>query len=238
MKPVNEVRLTANAPVAPASTYQQLACDYVKSRIMNLNLKPGAYLTDSQIATEVNISRTPVREAFHRLEHEGLLVNQARRGWQVYTLSLQDIDQIFDIKEVLEGMTACQASRCQDENLRAALERALQCMIAASQNGAADAWHQADTDLHDTVFAMSGNERVARIVQNLNDQWHHVRIGFIALEGRMQRSSAEHEVIVAAILAGDGETAESLMRSHLNNLRQELVRLLVNLVLPFVQEGV
>ena len=71
---------------------------------MKLELKPGAYLTDSQIAAEVNISRTPVREAFYRLEHEGLLVNQARRGWRVYTLSLQDIEQIFDIKRSPGGV--------------------------------------------------------------------------------------------------------------------------------------
>ena len=111
---------------------------------MKLELKPGAYLTDSQIATEVNISRTPVREAFRRLEHEGLLVNQARRGWRVYTLSLQDIEEIFDIKVALEGMIARQAARCQDEGLRAALDRALERMIAASQAEAAEAWHQAD----------------------------------------------------------------------------------------------
>ena len=82
---------------------------------MKLELKPGAYLTDSQIAAEVNISRTPVREAFYRLEHEGLLVNQARRGWRVYTLSLQDIEQIFESKEALEGMVSRQAAACRDE---------------------------------------------------------------------------------------------------------------------------
>jgi DNA-binding GntR family transcriptional regulator len=238
MESVNELRLAENAAAEPASTYQQLAYDYVKSRIMKLEIKPGAYLTDSQIAAEVNISRTPVREAFHRLEHEGLLVSQARRGWRVYTLSLHDIEEIFDIKEALEGMVARQAARCQDEGLRAALDRALQRMIAASQAGATDAWHQADVDLHDAIFAMAANERAARIIQNINDQWHRIRIGFIAMDGRMERSSAEHGAIVAGILAGDGDIAESRMRSHLNNVRQDLVRLLVNLVLPFVQEGV
>ena len=111
-------------------------------------------------------------------------------------------------------------------------------MISAAQAESVDAWYRADVDLHDTLFAMAANERAARIIQNLNDQWHRVRIGFVALEGRMQRSSTEHAAIVASILAGNGDTAENLMRSHLNNVRQELVRLLVNLVLPFVQEGV
>ncbi len=238
MDSVSELRVAGTVAAEPASTYQQLAYDYVKSRIMRLELKPGAYLTDSQVATDLNVSRTPVREAFYRLENEGLLVNQARRGWRVYTLSLQDIEQIFDIKEALEGMVARQATRCRDEKLRSALQEALQRMLAANQAGAADAWHKADTDLHDTIFQMAANDRAARIVQNLNDQWHRIRIGFVAIEGRMQRSSVEHQAIIASILAGDGETAESLMRSHLDNVRQELVRLLVNLVLPFVQDGV
>ena len=85
---------------------------------------------------------------------------------------------------------------------------------------------------------MAANDRAARIIQNINDQWHRIRIGFVAMEGRMERSSAEHSAFVAGILAGDGDVAESLMRSHLNNVRQDLVRLLVNLVLPFVQEGI
>ena len=238
MGSVNELPFVGSAPAEPVSTYQQLAYDYVKSRIMRLELKPGAYITDSQIATEVNVSRTPVREAFYRLEHEGLLVSQARRGWRVYTLSLQDIEEIFDIKEALEGMVARQAAQCHDEDLRAALREALQRMTAASQVGAADDWHKADTDVHNTIFAMAANDRAAHIIQNLNDQWHRIRIGFVAIEGRMQRASTEHAAIVACILAGDGDTAESLMRSHLDNVRQELIRLLVNLVLPFVQDGV
>jgi len=65
-----------------------------------------------------------------------------------------------------------------------------------------------------------------------------VRIGFVAMQGRIERSNPEHEEIVQSILSGDGERAERHMRVHLNKVREELVRLLVNLVLPFVEEGV
>jgi DNA-binding GntR family transcriptional regulator len=85
---------------------------------------------------------------------------------------------------------------------------------------------------------MVNNDRAYRIVTNLNDQWHRVRIGFVAMQGRMTRSTDEHKGIVDAILAGDGEVAEQRMRHHLNAVREELVRLLVNLVLPFVENGV
>jgi DNA-binding GntR family transcriptional regulator len=221
-----------------AATLQEEAYGYVKAQIMNLDLKPGQYVTDSQVATELEISRTPVREALRRLEQEGLLVNQARRGWKVYALSLADIHEIFDIKQALEGMIARRAADCADSELRSALRAAMERMKRASEDDDPVAWQEADAQLHQVVFAMGANERATSIIQNLNDQWHRVRIGFIALQGRIERSNPEHEAIIGSILSGDGEEAERLMHIHLNNVRDELVRLLTNLVLPFVEEGV
>jgi DNA-binding GntR family transcriptional regulator len=219
-------------------TYQQQAYDFVKAQIMTLKYKPNQYVTDTQVAGELGISRTPVREAFHRLENEGLLFNEARRGWRVYSLSLEDIREIFDIKEVVEGMIARKACMCEDEGLRDALKDALRRMVAASEADDSDAWLAADVDLHNILFDMAGNDRAHRIVDNLNDQWHRVRIGFVAMQARMADSTAEHQQFVQSILAGDGVRAEPQMRDHLNNVRQELERLLVNVVLPFVENGV
>lgn len=220
------------------ATLQEQAYDFVKAQIMNLDLKPGQYVTDSQVASDLKISRTPVREALRRLEQEGLLVNQARRGWKVYTLSLEDIHEIFDIKEALEGMIARRAADCEDSELRNALKAAIERMRCAGEADDPVAWQKADAQLHQVIFAMGANERATSIIQNLNDQWHRVRIGFIALQGRIERSNPEHEAIIGSILSGEGEEAERLMHIHLNNVRDELVRLLTNLVLPFVEEGV
>ena len=104
--------MTANLSPKPeiSATYQQQAYDYVKDQITGLKLKPGQTLTDSQVAAELEISRTPVREALRRLEQEGLLVNDSRRGWKIYSLSLDDIRQIFEIKQLLEGLIVEQAA--------------------------------------------------------------------------------------------------------------------------------
>jgi DNA-binding GntR family transcriptional regulator len=219
-------------------TLQQQAYDYVKAQIMNLELKPGQYVTDSQVASALNISRTPVREALRRLEQEGLLINRARRGWKVYTLSLEDIHEIFDIKVSLEGMIVRRAARCDDEPLQSALRAAMDQMHRAAEVGDREAWQRADFQLHQAIFAMGGNERVTQIIKSVDEQWHRVRIGFVAMQGRIERSNPEHALIVESILSGDGAEAERLMRAHLENVREELVRLLVNLVLPFVEEGV
>lgn len=234
----NEPTTRTQTATGSVTTYQQQAYEFVKARIMNLDLKPGQYVTDSQIAGELNISRTPVRDALRLLEHEGFLISEARRGWKIYSLSLEDIHEIFDIKVALEGMITGQAAECNDKEKRAALRDAMERMKQAAAANDDEVWRQADVELHDTIFSMCPNERAARIIRNLNEQWWRVRIGFLAMQGRIERSNPEHEAIVEGILAGDGEEAERLMRVHLNNVREELVRLLVNLVLPFVQEGV
>jgi len=220
------------------TTYQQQAYEFIKSRITNHSFKAGQYITDAQIAKELSISRTPVREAFHRLENESLLVYEARRGWKVYTLSLEDINEIFDIKMVVEGMAARKAAECQDETLRTALRDTFQEMCLATEANDIDSWIRADLRFHDIIFMMANNERAHRIIQNLNDQWNRVRIGFTTIQSRVNRSCDEHKAIMEGILAGDGERAERQTHAHFKQVREELIHLLVNMVLPFVEEGV
>ena len=100
------------------------------------------------------------------------------------------------------------------------------------------AWLETDVHLHDVLFMMAGNERAHHIVEDLNVQWHRVRVGFVALQGRTRRSADEHRAFIECILAGNGEEAERQMRAHLNQVRDELAHLLVTMVLPFANEGV
>lgn len=219
-------------------TYQQQAYQYIKEQIFTVGFKPGEYIQDNQIANKLEISRTPVREAFHRLENEGLLVYEARRGWKVYVLSLDDINEIFDLKLVIEGMTARKAADCEDEKLCLELRATLQMMEEAVKTNNLDNWIEADTRLHDIIFELAGNQRALNILRNLNDQWHRIRGGFVARTGRIEESLIEHQAFVDAILAGRGDDAERLMVDHLVYIRDDLINLLVNLVLPFVDEGV
>jgi len=221
-----------------SATYQQQAYQYIKEQIFSVGLKPGEYITDSQIASNLNISRTPVREAFHRLENEGLLTYEARKGWKVYVLSLKDIHEIFDLKLVIEGMTARKAAECQNEELCAELKRIIQKMEYSGKTEDLVTWTEADNRLHDIIFEMADNQRALNIIHNLNDQWHRLRVGFVARTGRKEQSIIEHQLFVESILRGDGEAAEQYMVVHLARVRDELVNLLVNLVLPFVDKGV
>ena len=116
-------------------SFQQKAYEYVKEKITLRHYRPSEYIMDSQIADELNISRTPVREAFHRLESEKLLIYETRRGWKVYALSLEDINEIFDLKTEIEGMIVRKAATCDDRKLRKLLEDAFQEMVKKSRRG-------------------------------------------------------------------------------------------------------
>jgi len=218
-------------------THQQRAYQYVKSRIRNLQLKPGQLITDAKIAEELEVSRTPVREALRRLEQEGLLEKKARAGWRVYTLSLDDVKEIFDIKLALECMVARRAAECEDQALRATLTDALEAMKVAAEADDRRAWYEADVELHRAIFHMGGNERANQIIRGLNDQYHRVGVGFLMIQGRVQRSTVEHVAFVGSILAKDAGEAERRMCAHIENLRDELVSTLVNVVLPFADRG-
>jgi len=228
----------SRSPIGKANTFKQQAYHLIKTRIMNRELRPSQYITDSQIAKQLNISRTPVREALHLLEHEGLLTRQTKPGWKIHSLSLEDINEIFDVKVALEGMMVRRAAESVDEGKRTALRNTMGRMKQAASVGDHEAWRQADIELHHTISDMCGNERASRIISDLNDQWYRLRVGLVAMEGRVERSNHEHEEIVSYILDGRGIEAEHQMFNHLNNLRQELVRVLVNLVLPFAENGI
>jgi len=219
------------------STYQQYTYDYVRGQIINLGFKPGEYITDSQIAEKLEISRTPVREAFQRLEKEGLLVNEARKGWRVYMLDLEDIYEIFELKIAIEGMLVHKAAECSDEGLRKDLAEALNDMKKATAANDPEIWLQADIHLHNILFLMANNERAEKIIENLNDQWHRLRLGYVALQGRTKTSIGEHEGFVASVLAGDAEKAETQMHEHLARVRDDLIQLVEKLIMPFSNRG-
>jgi GntR family transcriptional regulator, rspAB operon transcriptional repressor len=222
----------------PVVTMQVKAYNYVKKRIMNRDIKPGQYITDSQIAGELSVSRTPVREALRLLEHQGFLLIQPRRGWKIVSLSMEEINDIFEIKENLEGMLACKAAGCRDDEKRRMLQEAVENMKLAAEAGDHKAWRRSDLDFHKILFEMAGNPRASRIIGDLNDQWYRIRVGLLAMQWRVERSNVEHAIIVEKIIAGDGEGAAFHMRQHLRNLRHELERVLVNVVLPFTDSRI
>ena len=214
-------------------TFEQKVYELVKEKIMNLEIKPGEIVTDGKIANLLNVSRTPVRDALRRLEFEGFLISVYGRGWKVYSLFLEDIEQIIDIKISLETKILREAAECNEDSKRASLKKALKEMKKATETSDSDAWRKANTEFHKVILDMCKNKRAARIIANMNQQYYRVVAVLLPIG-----STKEHEAIASAVLAGDGDTAEHLMRIHLENVYKTLSYKITNYVLPYAKEGV
>jgi DNA-binding GntR family transcriptional regulator len=220
-----------------SDTYRQQVYDYVRGKILSMEYYPGDFITDSQVANELKISRTPAREAFQLLENEGLLISEARRGWRIYSLTIKDIEDIFDLKCEIEGLVARKAALEENEEHHQILQNYLLQMREASFTDDITSWMEADSSIHHLLYQMAQNERAEKIIKRLNDQWHRLRKGFINLRGRLDIATEEHEKIIIAVINGDGEQAERAMQNHLNSVRQGLLKVLVTMILPYARDG-
>jgi DNA-binding GntR family transcriptional regulator len=221
------------------------AYDEIKDLILIMGIRPGQILSENSLARQLGISRTPVREALKALEREGLVVADGRRK-RAYVLTIEDVAEIFDLKTALEGKIARWAAERASAAQRDALGRIARRMEslaahAPPESKGRDAWHEKwlklDEEFHDQLFLMAGNRRAEQVIRTQNSLWHRLHLGMIAIEGRIGRSTGEHERIAAAIVAGRGAIAERLMEEHLGRLRDILTSIMAAFHYPTADGG-
>jgi DNA-binding GntR family transcriptional regulator len=207
----------------------------IKDLILTMELKPGQAVTEVGLATKLKVSRTPVREALNNLEKDGLIATKNRRK-SVYVLTIKELGDIFDLKINLEGSIARWATERGSKQQFKQLEATLNQMEGISKKAKSsshkdeeallESWLKIDRKLHGILFEMANNPKAEQIINNLNTQWHRLRVAIYALEGRIEKAYTEHENFVRAILEKDASGAETAMRAHLNNLKRELIKIL------------
>jgi len=210
------------------------AYDTVLNLILTSAIKPGEWVTEVGLSKRLGIGRTPIREALHKLEQEGLIVTENRRK-RVYLLTISEMEEIFDIKICLESQACSWAAARGTQTDKKALKNILEDLRGLLAARPSDAegedvwfkkWTAKDDALHQVIFNMAGNKRAANFINNLNKQWHRLRVGIMAMEGRIDKSLNEHELFVDAIIGGNTEVAGQAMRDHLENLKRMLIQLL------------
>lgn len=206
------------------------AYDTIKELILSTTINPGQNITENALAEQLGIGRTPVREALTRLESEGLILSSKGRK-TVYSLTLDEIREIFDVKQALEGAVAGWAAIRGSEKDKELLADMMADMKAFAQNrpeenGQRDtylsSWIKIDYNLHQVIFRMASCKKAEEIIRKLNMQWHRTRVSVYALEGRTARSAKEHETFVQHIIDGNAAKAEAAMKAHLQILTEEI----------------
>ena len=209
-------------------TVVEYALDALRSGIKEGRYTPGQRLIEADLTRELNVSRGPVREAMHRLAGEGLVVIEPHRGVVVRRLTREDVANLYEVREGIEGLAARLAAKHIDEadnakRLRAAIKQ----MRDVFESGDAAAYMESNESLHGLIFELSGNNALVKMVQQL-------RLPVFRLQfSRMMRSSAEakndsvedHEKVVQAILAGNPKKAERAMKTHVRHAGRMILHL-------------
>lgn len=209
-------------PVFTARPDRRKMTDWVteelREAIIELRLRPGDPLREAALAQQLGVSKTPLREAFARLEQEGLVETTSFKGAVVTGYSERDLNEIYELRALLEGAAArAAAERSTSETLGALSDlvvRSRELREAGDLGGLAGLLEEFDV----LVYAQVANERIGALIENLRA--HLTRIGKLteSIPGRVEASVEEHAAIVDAIAAHDPDEAERLMRVHIGSV--------------------
>ena len=202
---------------------REIVFEHLREAIVKGVLAPGDRLMEVQLAEEMGVSRTPVREAIRKLELEGFVVMVPRRGAYVSDLSVKDVVETYEIRSALEALAAgLAADRITDDEV-GELERILDQVGESLQKNDLLRSISLDEAFHDVLYRASHNDRLAQIINNLREHIQRFRRTSLSTPGRMGAVYEEHKKIAEAIAEHNAELAEQLAREHIANAEKALI---------------
>lgn len=177
-------------------------------------LRPGQHLDETELAERFGVSRTPIRETLIQLASMGLVVIRPRRGAIVAELGPQQLVEMFEVMSELESVCCRLAARRMTPEELAALQAAHQACKAALEAAEPDAYYYKNEVFHESIYAGSHNQFLIEQARALYRRLRPYRRLQLRVRDRLAKSYDEHDGVVEAIVAGDGELAAQRMREH------------------------
>jgi DNA-binding GntR family transcriptional regulator len=204
-------------PAAASGSATDRAYDWTRRAVLRGDIDAGALLTEGEVADAVGVSRTPVREAFLRLQVEGVLRLFPKRGALVVPVTAADVRDVIEARQLVEPWAFARAAGHPERGrvaatLRAAIDRQEACLAAGDDPG----FQEADRAFHTVVVATAGNELLAAFYETLRDR--QLRMGAAAARADTDRAEQilrEHRAIAEAVATGDGPGVTSLLHVHI-----------------------
>lgn len=204
----------------PHSSSSHRAHAQLREQLLRSHFLPGQKINEVSIASDLKISRTPLREALNRLVAEGLLVDRGR-GFSVPALEPDIVFDLFEARVEIECATVRLACERADPAQLSDLSDFLDESMAESPDASVDRLIELDIRFHDTIAELSGNNVLRQTLSNLNDRIHLIR--WIAMEGRRDRTQSQHREILDFIRAGNAEGAMATMREHILHRNEDIL---------------
>lgn len=188
----------------------------LKEQIVIGTLKPDTTLVEDRLARDLEISRTPLRDALHRLEMEELVVRQNNGRLKVAPISINEVEEIYTIRSKLEGIVVKQATAFATEEDIFHLSTITRMIKESLEEGLRENVIYYGSQFHSYIYDMSQNKTAVAILSQLNDHIHRYR-QFIPMtnEARLQESQAEHQAILDEIIAQNAQGAKTAVQKHI-----------------------
>jgi DNA-binding GntR family transcriptional regulator len=203
---------------------REIVLERLRKAIIEGRLEPGDRLVETTIADNMGVSRTPVREAFRQLEIEGLAENLPRKGTIVKGISKKDILEIYEIREMLEGLGARLAcshiSLSQIDELK---EKILKMEELIDSQDSTGYWNL-HGEFHNIILSISGNRRLLDQMKQINEYLASLRKLTLVMDKRRRGAMEEHKRLIKAFEERDEMLAENIGREHVVNGRNFLLK--------------
>jgi DNA-binding GntR family transcriptional regulator len=204
---------------APQSLSAEQVCERIRAAILRGDLKPGEKLVEQDLAAEFEVSRTPVREAIRQLEVERLVARTRFVGVTVKQLSSEEVIELLDIREVLEGLVARLATQHMDAIHLQRLKNTQQLLAACARKGDVAGYLDHALAFRRVLIECCRSDTLADYVLSIENRLRLMGSRTAAIPGRMQASIEEHEKLLKAIGRADAAAAEQLNRDRIRHIR-------------------
>ncbi len=197
---------------------------HLREQLLNGEIPPHQHLVETKIAKEVGISRTPIREALHSLELEGLIESIPRVGYVVKPINEDEVEEICEIRAAIEGVGARWAMEKAPQKLIEDLRRNISVSEEIVAQGHPKAFVELDAQFHEIIAGLSGSRRLQELGQTLRRHMLRYRIQSIYLTENVLRAIEGHKGILEAIEKGHLEEVNRAIKHHLEQSKKDILR--------------
>ena len=189
----------------------------LREAILKGDLQPGERLMEIWLANKLGVSRTPIREAIHMLEQEGLVVTVPRKGAEVAKMTLKGMEDVLEVRAALDEL----ASQLACERMTEAQMERLQARKADFEKslatGNVKAIAEADVNFHDVIYEATGNPKLVNMLNNLREQIYRYRVEYLKAVDSYPILIKEHDNIYQALLQHNRDASTEAIREHVKN---------------------
>jgi DNA-binding GntR family transcriptional regulator len=187
----------------------------LRKSILHGKLKPGQHLIEEQLAGQAGISRTPVREAFHKLEKDELVARLPKGGFAVREFTKEDVEEIFGIRSALESYAAYLVTLHLAPDKISILENKLKESEDAQEKGDDDKVVQLNTEFHDLLYKSCKSRKLVEMINTFRDYFYRYRSALLHIQNGINASNKDHRQMLEAMKKKKPRLAERLVRKHL-----------------------